>query len=325
MATRSFSIPFDPKPIPCTLSNAPSSPHTSSDAPSQPILIFTHGAGGNLTSSAIANFSTGFSRHFPILCFQGNSNLASRTKMFSAAIKDRKSSSCLGGRSMGARAAVMAATAETKCLVLVSYPLHTGKQLRDQLLLDIDPSVKVIFISGDKDSMCDLARLEEVRSRMRCQTWRIVVEGADHGMDVKPKKLTEVVGVKTGEVVASWIKDVDDSRKEGRIFCDGEGKVEWTGWMGAEADSPRSIPKATVSQKSTSDEVKPSKSTTGQTTSTKDKSTPKRPRAVTSIGDTKSELSSKRARRSTHATLRGDSKKESVSARTRARKRTRPP
>ncbi|KAL8858226.1 MAG: hypothetical protein Q9178_005238 [Gyalolechia marmorata] len=325
MTTRSFSIPFDPKPIPCTVSNAPSSPLTSSDAPSQPILIFTHGAGGTLTSSAIANFSTGFSRHFPVLCFQGNSNLASRTRMFSAVINDRKSSSCLGGRSMGARAAVMAATAETKCLVLVSYPLHTGKQLRDQLLLDIDPSVKVIFISGDKDSMCDLARLEEVRSRMRCQTWRVVVEGADHGMDVKPKKFTEAIGVKTGEVAANWIEDVNDRRREGRIFYDDDGKVEWTGWMVAEADSPRSIPKATVSPKPTSDKVRPSKSTTDQTTSTKDKSTPKRPRAGTSIGDTKSELSSKRARGSTHAALKGDSKKENVSARTRASKRTRPP
>ncbi len=226
---------------------------------------------------------------------------------------------------MGARAAVMAATAETECLVLVSYPLHTGKQLRDQLLLDIEQSVKVIFISGDKDSMCDLARLEEVRSRMRCQTWRIVVEGADHGMDVKPKKFTEAVGIKTGEVVANWIEDVNDGRREGRILCDDDGKVEWTGWIGAETDSPRSIPKANMPQKPTADEGKPSKSTTGQTTSRKDKSTPKRPRAATSNGDTKSEPSTKRAKRSTHASQNGDPKKESVSARTRARKRSRPP
>ena len=83
---------------------------------------------------------------------------------------------------MGARAAVMAATTETTHLVLVSYPLHTDKEVRDQILLDLPESVKAIFVSGDHDNMCDLDRLEAVRSNMKRRTWRVVVQDADHGM-----------------------------------------------------------------------------------------------------------------------------------------------
>ncbi|KAI4277661.1 MAG: hypothetical protein L6R38_005403 [Xanthoria sp. 2 TBL-2021] len=315
MAAHSFSIPFDPKPIPCILSNRPSSPHNTPNAPLQPFLIFTHGAGGTLASPAIANFSTGFSHQLPILCFQGNSNLGSRTKMFSTVISDQKAPTSLGGRSMGARAAVLAATEETKHLVLISYPLHTGDQVRDQILLNISPSVKVIFVSGDRDSMCHLTRLEDVRSRMKCQTWRIIVEGADHGMDMKPKKLTEAVGIKTGEVVAGWIQAKDDSRREGRVLCHEGGEVKWTGWEGAEeamTDSPK------AKQKTASDIAPTPKGTPSGKTSTKAMSTPKRRKTTTNGGNAGNETGSKRARRTTPAADNDGPNQDNVSGRTRS-------
>lgn len=141
---------------------------------------------------------------------------------------------------MGARAAIAGASDQTRHLVLASYPLHTNKDTRDQALLDVHQSMKVIFISGDHDSMCDLARLEEVRKKMRCMTWRIVVEGADHGMKVKPKHATTEAGNKVGEVVAAWLENSDSSRREGRILCNEEGKVEWTGWE-SEPPNPRAV------------------------------------------------------------------------------------
>ncbi|KAL9034734.1 MAG: hypothetical protein Q9180_005245, partial [Flavoplaca navasiana] len=255
MTLQDVSIPFHLQSISCLLSTPPL---TTTNPPLSSKLIFTHGAGGTLASPAIANFYNGFSRQLPLLCFQGNSNLSSRTKMFSAVISDQEAPTSLGGRSMGARAAVMAATEETEHLVLVSYPLHTGKQVRDQILYDISPSVKVIFVSGERDSMCNLRKLDEVRSRMKCQTWRVVVEGADHGMDVKPKKLTEAVGIMTGEVVAEWIKGNDDSRREGRIFCNEDGEVEWTGWKPAEKETAASTK---VERESTMPEKTPSNHT----------------------------------------------------------------
>ncbi|KAL8786820.1 MAG: hypothetical protein Q9213_002557 [Squamulea squamosa] len=330
MVSETFPIPNSPKPITCIYSNPL---HSIPDAPLPTSLVFTHGAGGTLSSPAIANFSTGFSRQLPILCFQGNSNLASRTKMFLAVIDHQKAPNSLGGRSMGARAAVMAATSETKFLVLISYPLHTAKETRDQVLLDIDPSIKVIFVNGDRDSMCDLERLDEVRSKMQCKTWRIIVQGADHGMDVKPKKLTEAVGIKTGEVVAEWMEAPDDgSRREGTIVYNQDGEIEWTGWMGADDAAPmfanhcNDLPKAVETTKAFSNRPDgvnvQSRVKAGKTTSAKSKSVSKRPKPVNDADDVESVPKAKRSRNSKETTKATTTNGETgVSSRTRSSKK----
>lgn len=192
-------------------------PSDGIDGLSKPALIFTHGARGTLESDDVANFAEGFVEHLPLRCFEGNMNLKSRVKMFSAVINDQLFSISLGCRSTGARAAIMAATQQTKNLVLVSYPLHTDKEMRGQNFLGIDLSVKVIFVSGDRDKMCELERLEKARKKMRCQTWKIVIEDADQGMNLKPKKLTDAVGTKIGEVVTQWIVTNDDTCREARL------------------------------------------------------------------------------------------------------------
>ena len=227
-----ISASASPKAIACTLT-CPHDECESNGSPTElasPSLIFTHGAGGTLASQAIATFSLGFGALLPILCFQGTMNLKSRVKMFNAVIEHQHCSSCLGGRSMGARAAVMAASDPASRLILVSYPLHTNKEVRDQILVDLAPDIQVIFVSGDRDSMCDLQRLEAVRGKMKCKTWRIVVEGADHGMNMRPKAATEAVVRKSGEIVAAWIKTNDEYRREGKIFWNSEGEAEWSGW-----------------------------------------------------------------------------------------------
>ena len=233
LAQRSLQVPYHPKPpITCLYTTKDTAGLACIDAD----LVFTHGAGGTLQSDAVASFTHGFASHSQqssILCFQGNMNLKARVKMFSevmASDLNAKIPRCLGGRSMGARAAVMAATETTTHLVLVSYPLHTARETRDQVLLDLSASIKVIFVSGDRDEMCNLERLEEVRGKMQCKTWRVVVENADHGMNVKPKAGTPEVGRKTGDVVAMWLKSSDDCR-EGRIAWNpDEEMAQWSGW-----------------------------------------------------------------------------------------------
>jgi hypothetical protein len=236
-----FEVHLEGKnPIKCITNSLPK---TSKETP--PALIFTHGAGGTLHSDAILNFRTGFGRVSPITCFQGNMNLVSRVKMFDAVISEQARSkpvTALGGRSMGARAAVVAAKGreEVKYLVMVSYPLHTGKgDLRDEILLEIEEGVKVLFVVGDRDTMCDLERLEEVRGKMGAESWRVVVEGADHGMTVKPKAGTEAVGELVGKVVAEWLRDCDLGKHEGkeregrrRWNEDDKHKESWSGWEG---------------------------------------------------------------------------------------------
>ncbi|KAL8658726.1 MAG: hypothetical protein Q9202_007459 [Teloschistes flavicans] len=226
-----FEIAYPKKPIKCILNyENPSAEDT------KPSLLFTHGAGGTLQSEAIANFVEGFiSSNTSVLCFQGNMNLQSRIKMFKAVIEDHGNDApqCLGGRSMGARAAIMASSVDTSHLVLISYPLHTDKDVRDEILLNIPEEVKVIFVSGDHDDMCQIKRLDAVRQKMKCQTYRIIVQEADHGMNVKPKTATKSVGIKIGQVVAEWLQTSSYSDNgEGTICWNQDSEAaEWTGWI----------------------------------------------------------------------------------------------
>ncbi|KAH8725960.1 hypothetical protein GQ44DRAFT_826080 [Phaeosphaeriaceae sp. PMI808] len=198
--------------------------------PSTATLIFTHGAGGTLSAPAVVDFCTGFSTMHPILAFQGSANLASRVKAFHACIKHVEESNetqggagperlllLLGGRSMGARAVVMAATQILKqkkympakiFLILVSYPLQGPKgDVRSQILLDLPGSVSVLFIIGDRDAMCPLKLLDNVRGKMKAASHWAIVKGADHGMHVKPANLDtdRLLGEQTGREAAKWV------------------------------------------------------------------------------------------------------------------------
>jgi hypothetical protein len=165
-------------------------------------------------------------------------NLTSRTKMFDAVVSSYPDTRALGGRSMGARAAVMCANTQeddsgkgAQNMVLVSYPLHTAKDTRDQILMAIDWKTRVLFVIGDQDKMCELERLEEVRRKMKARSWRIVVKGADHGMNVHPKIGTRGVGELIGEVVEDWLKGNVEEDREGMVWWDGEDEEAiWSGW-----------------------------------------------------------------------------------------------
>lgn len=234
---RPFVVSMDSKEIPCS---------RTGEGPVR--LIFTHGAGGTITSDGMANFSAGFSKRATssIICFQGKMNLKSRAKMFDAvhdnAIRTYKHETpiALGGRSMGARAAVLAAMEDTKCLILASYPLQNDKEIRDKILLDLPDDKDVLFISGDHDSMCDLDKLNEVRQKMKAKTWLIRVRDADHGMNVKPKKATVGVGEECGMLAAEWLLARKENETEREVWWgeDGQGKeCVHSGTWGRAADS----------------------------------------------------------------------------------------
>jgi predicted alpha/beta-hydrolase family hydrolase len=207
------------KPIQCHQYTPKTTPSDTS-----PTLIFTHGAGGTLSADAVVHFCTGFSTSLPVLAFQGSMNLKARTKSFHACIEELRSkdeesmkSLVLGGRSMGARAAVIAASEFLEesdeegerlsvRLVLVSYPLQGPKDVRDQILLDLPEGVSVLFIIGDKDTMCPLDLLNETREKMKVMSQLVVVKGADHGMHVKPARLEKELGEDAGRLAATWVE-----------------------------------------------------------------------------------------------------------------------
>lgn len=208
---------------------------------SSPSLIFTHGAGGGLESSAMRTFATGFSRCGRITSFRGNMNLTSRVGMFRTVIshhqeEHKESALVLGGRSMGARAAVLTALElisegiEVQALVLVSYPLtatKNGKQerefeRREKILLDLPDSVDVLFVSGTRDVMCELEALAELRQEMKAESWMVEAKDADHGMTLVPKAGTQEFGELMGEVAARWLEERDKEKR----FCEVYWNVE---------------------------------------------------------------------------------------------------
>ncbi|KAK4944311.1 hypothetical protein LTR10_016197 [Elasticomyces elasticus] len=236
----SFEVTSGSKPIPCIRS------HPAESAPLS--LIFTHGAGGGLSAPALMNFARGFaSTGSPVVCFQGNMNLKARTRSFATVLDEEKKQRkaemtvAFGGRSMGARAAVLGAQADEsiKVLVLVSYPLiGPGGAVRDRILLDIRPDVDVLFISGDGDSMCDFPKLATLRKKMKATSWMVVVEGADHGMNLKGgkkmKDATEQVTKETGRIAARWIELRDEEHKDMTLRWNGDKPAG--NWGGADAE-----------------------------------------------------------------------------------------
>jgi predicted alpha/beta-hydrolase family hydrolase len=218
-------------------------------------MVFTHGAGGGLSAAAVVNFCAGYSPQCPVLAFKGSMNMGSRVKGFHACFDHLQEQGepttgmpvVFGGRSMGARAAVVGASEILESpakknyglvtLVLVSYPLVGPKDMRDQILLDLPPNVRVLFIIGEKDSMCPLDKLNEVREKMGAKTWLVVVKGADHGMHVRPAKAEKAVGEMTGQLAAKWVSTqtlaVSGDEKEVQIWWDADDEGVKSGvWEG---------------------------------------------------------------------------------------------
>jgi predicted alpha/beta-hydrolase family hydrolase len=201
-------------------------------------LVFTHGAGGGLAAPATKLFAEGASTKALVYSFQGTMNLPSRTKSFSAFIDHKKGeetmTTVLGGRSMGARAAVLAATnhSDVKHLVLASYPLvGQNGSVRDDILLAIDKDTKVLFISGDSDNMCSIQQLNYVRKKMKARSWLAIVQGADHGMSIKPKSAVEEMRLYTGKFAARWVEHNENDKTECQLRWNAHEKaVVDEGW-----------------------------------------------------------------------------------------------
>ncbi|KAK4616053.1 hypothetical protein CLAFUW4_10415 [Fulvia fulva] len=241
------TIPFEPKTMCCELQGNPKAP---------PALVFTHGAGGGIDSPACRDFARGFGQSSPIASFQGSMNLKNRVKAFHTVLEHERSKSdqidfALGGRSMGARAAVLATlelSSEERetpaALVLISYPLMAGSQgekrepeRREQILLDWPEGVDVLFMIGSEDKMCDLKMLRDLKKNMKARSWICVVRGADHGMTCRPKKAARGVRERTGEVAARWLRGREEEKKWCEISWDGEGELMTGGeWSAEEED-----------------------------------------------------------------------------------------
>lgn len=232
---------------------------------SSPALIFTHGAGGGIQSPAFRTFAEGFANASALVCFQGTMNLSSRVKAFHAVIEHAKAdAAALGGRSMGARAAVLTALEREQtpeALVLVSYPLTAGKkgekrepERREQILLELPECTDVLFMVGSKDPQCDLSLLAEIRQKMSAGTWLTVLQDADHGLGLRSEEATQAIRSRAGCIAAQWLRGRDESKRlcqvswhaeKAEIVCEGwiEDQTTITPEPDHEADRPRKVRK----------------------------------------------------------------------------------
>ena len=227
-AVQPFKIPFKERAIVCERRGDKD----------EPDLIFTHGAGGGLANPATKEFAEGFAEVSSIVCFQGTMNLQSRIQTFHAVIEHKKVDCALGGRSMGARAAVVAAQqsdgAAVNALVLVSFPMVGGKkrESREQILLDLPDNVDVLFVVGSKDSMCDMDHLNRVIGKMKARSWVVEVQRADHGMSLRPNDGVQPIRMKTGSIAAQWLAERDASKRYCLLSWDEASKaVVSDGWQ----------------------------------------------------------------------------------------------
>lgn len=125
----------------------------------------------------------------------------------------------LGGRSYGGRVASMAVADGLDALGLLfySYPLHPpGKP--EKLRVSHWPSIRVrcLFLQGDHDPFCDLDLLDEHLTKLPRRATLHVVEGGDHGLEVKARNAPDGVRRRAPEVIAdlrgvlaNWLASLD--------------------------------------------------------------------------------------------------------------------
>ena len=205
-------------------------------------LIFTHGVEAGMGSPKTRDFAQGFATVSPIVCFQGNRSLEARIRAFHKVVEHEASSSALGGRSMGARAAILTALEQKGnkqvALVLVSYPLYAGHdghireyERRERILLDLPASVDVLFIIGSEDPQGRLQDLAHIRMQLKARSWLVEVVGADHGMEIGSELGSRSMRIMSGVVAAEWLRKRDETKCYYRISWDGDAsKVVVEDW-----------------------------------------------------------------------------------------------
>lgn len=118
----------------------------------------------------------------------------------------------IGGKSMGGRlASMLAASAPelpVRALLLLSYPLHPALRAGERptaLRVEHLPAIAVpmLFVSGDKDPLCRLARLRPVLRKLGRGATLEVVRGGDHDLSTGRRAPPPDVGA----LFQAWWRD----------------------------------------------------------------------------------------------------------------------
>ncbi len=199
----------------------------ASDAPSAPVFVCAHGAGGNLADRGVVKTAQVLREHlidtvrFNFVYRERKSSRPDPMPKLMAcvtAVVDRVRAELgqrqliIGGRSMGGRAASMLAAEHFACdgLLLLAYPLHPPgrpQQLRSAHL----PAIRVptLCINGTRDDFCTPSLMKEVLTTVQSSFRMHWIEGADHSFHVlksSGRKDDEVMQ-EIGAVAGRWVND----------------------------------------------------------------------------------------------------------------------
>ncbi len=209
------SFPFDGG----TVSGAwhhpdPGAPH------GQTYLVLGHGAGGNLHTPGLAQYAEALAArgvgtvrfNFPYAEAKRKAPdpqkaLEACYRAIAGRVAERTSRLLLGGRSMGGRIAshIVAGGFPAAGLVFLSYPLHPPGQpdrLRDKHLGKI--TAPMLFIQGSRDAFARPDLLQKTLNTLRTATLH-VVEGADHGLNVRGRTPEDITAELAGTTL-DWMQ-----------------------------------------------------------------------------------------------------------------------
>jgi predicted alpha/beta-hydrolase family hydrolase len=112
-----------------------------------------------------------------------------------------------GGRSLGGRTASLLAAegAAGDALVLLAYPL-TGRSGEPRTAHWPSVRIPALFVSGDRDPLCDLDLLGRERPALGAPSELVVISGADHAFNVRARDRRGRAGVldELATAVAGW-------------------------------------------------------------------------------------------------------------------------
>jgi hypothetical protein len=146
-----------------------------------PFCVFTHGKSTTLDDPHVRSFCLGFARTAPILVFQDYREEILRVQTFRSLANSFPGVKAYSGRSLGARNAARATVFSTiKRVILVTFPLVRGLDVRYSDLLALSADAEVLFLSGDSDALAPETHLKEIRRKMKAKSWWIRLVGADH-------------------------------------------------------------------------------------------------------------------------------------------------
>ena len=190
------------------------------------VFVCAHGAGGNMDDRGMLATANAFRRHgvgvvrFNFLYKEKKSGRPDPMPKLidtTLAVVDRVRAELapktlvIGGRSMGGRAASMAAADGFSAdgLLLLAYPLHPAGQpekLRDAHLPRI--RMPVLAFSGTRDPLCTRSLMERALTTVTAPWDMRWIEGADHSFHVlKSSGTTDAAVLESiGAGGATWVK-----------------------------------------------------------------------------------------------------------------------